>query len=105
MSVSRFAICFLGAAFIATPHKSLAADCPDLKLGQDETQQFCAEFRELLYAPFQPGGNRQVPGVLPSDVDRIIQSDALWGEVYRSDPKQTLDLINRIRSAGGLDGQ
>lgn len=35
-------------------------------------------------------------------MDALIETDPLWGEVYRTDPKRTLELISRIRESGGL---
>ena len=87
----------------ATP--GFANDCPDLGLSSSERDAFCREFRELLYAPFDPGSDRTASNRPSADITAIIESDSLWGEIYRSDPKQTIDLITRIRSAGGLDQQ
>lgn len=78
-----------------------AADCPDLGLSGAKATLFCAEFKELLYAPYKPEAERD--STQPSDtIKRILESDSLWGEVHRADPKKTLALINRIRDAGGL---
>jgi hypothetical protein len=88
--------------FCMAPAFASTADCPDLGLSQDLEVQYCAEFQALLYAPFNQNADRSLSSKDRKDMDALIGSDPLWGEVFRSDPKQTLELINRIRQAGGL---
>ncbi|WP_424973230.1 hypothetical protein [Dinoroseobacter sp. S76] len=95
----------MNAAFVvlltAISNPVAAADCPDLGLSGAKATLFCAEFKELLYAPYKPEAERD--STQPSDtIKRILESDSLWGEVHRADPKKTLALISRIRDAGGL---
>lgn len=91
-----------GATLAILPASVHAQDCPKLGLSESEAKPFCKEFRELLYAPYDPKSDRDFSTKDRRDLDRILKNDPLWGEVYRSDPKQTLDLIQRIREAGGL---
>lgn len=81
---------------------SAAQECPSLGLSALEEKKFCLEFEELLYAPFDPKTDRSMGKRSKKKVEKILESDPLWGEVYRSDPKRTLELIVRIRNAGGL---
>lgn len=90
------------AALLLGAPPVFASDCPDLGLQGAERAVFCAEFEALLYAPYSPGSDRSSADLEADDIGKIFNSDPLWGEVYRSDPKKTLDLINRIRNAGGL---
>ena len=79
-----------------------AEDCPSFGLPERQEERFCTEFRDLLFAPYKPNTNRATAADRDkSNVDKWIKSNPLWGEVYRSDPKRTLDLISRIRKAGG----
>lgn len=92
-------VCAAVLAGIGTPGQS--SDCPELNLPADSQQTYCEQFRELLYGPFRSGSDRDAnpPG---KTIESILTSDPLWGEVYRADPKKTLELIARIRDAGGL---
>lgn len=93
----------LGAAvFWGVPSAGVASDCPRLGLPQPKEERFCKEFRDLLYAPYNPNTKRAVPGRQPNkDIRPLLKSNPLWGEVYRSDPKRTLQLLARIKKAGG----
>ena len=90
------------AALLLGAPPAVSSECPDLGLQGAERAAFCAEFEALLYAPYSPGSDRSSAELEADDIGQILKSDPLWGEVYRSDPKKTLDLINRIRNAGGL---
>ncbi len=88
----------LSAASAAT-----AQECEGLGLKSTYlTQQFCAQILDLI----------------PSDTTRSMKDDPTpkpgapklpdWADIqvlqdaYRADPRKTLDLIKRIKSAGGL---
>lgn len=102
MRLRAFWVCICFGVLIAAPQTVLASDCPDFELPANDQQAFCAEFEALLYAPYTPGSDRNSNARERKELDALLGSNPLWGEVYRSDPKQTLDLINRIRAAGGL---
>lgn len=88
------------ALFAATPAFA-GLDCPDLGLTGAKNERFCDEFRDLLYAPARPNANRGVAQKSAKRARPVIESDPLWGEVFRADPERTLDLIARIKRAGG----
>ena len=94
-------LCFVGPAILAGTVVK-ASDCPDFGLQDEARVAFCTEFQELLYAPYNPDSKRGNEDQNRREFEKILGSDPLWGEVYRSDPKKTLELIERIRQAGGL---
>ena len=81
---------------------AFASDCPNFGVEQKQQIHFCSEFLELLYAPYEPDQNRETGRDQSEAVEDVINSDSLWGEIYRADPAKTLDLIKRIKDAGGL---
>lgn len=95
-------VSFVVAAYLLAATIVRASECPDFGLSDDAQLQFCAEFQDLLYAPYNPDSNRGNEDRQRRDLENLLKSDPLWGEVYRSDPKKTLELIDRIRQAGGL---
>ncbi len=63
---------------------------------------FCDELNHLLVQPHEGAiGERSSPDREP-ELERILQDNPLLFEAYRSRPEETLDLIRRIREAGGL---
>ena len=90
-------------AFVLWSGPALSSDCPDFGLTGPDQQTYCDEFKDLLYAPFAPNSDRNSSLEEQQKMDALIADDPLWGEVYRTDPKRTLELIARIRDAGGLD--
>ena len=99
--ICRGAACFAVVCLLAITTVS-ASDCPDFGLSGKAQKQFCAEFQELLYAPYNPSNKRGNEDRRRLDLEEVLKSDPLWGEIYRSDPQKTLEMIDRIRKAGGL---
>jgi len=100
-----FLACLLMIALVGpswTQAQAQAADCPQVGVSGAQHERFCQEFRKLLYAPYKPLAKRSAPSKKQrSEAEEFLKSDPLWGEVYRSDPKRTLALIERIKKAGG----
>jgi len=90
------------AAALVWAAPAFGRDCPDFGVQSDQQDAFCDAFEDLLYAPHRGHGDRSVTPEERRKFDWILESDPLWAEVYRSDPKSTLQLIARIRDAGGL---
>jgi hypothetical protein len=91
-------IVFLGMTATAAN----AEDCADLDLTSVHlTQYFCDALKDVGSAP----GTTRSAGI-----DGQVDAEPLpeWAEVevikeaYRADPRKTLDLIKRIKNAGGL---
>lgn len=91
----------LAICLAVTPVVADASDCPDFGLTEAKEKEFCEEFRALLYAPFSPNSDRNSSSEDQRRIDALIEEDPLWGEVYRADPRRTLELLTRIRDAGG----
>lgn len=77
-------------------------DCPDLGLQSDFlAAYYCDQFERIVL----DGETRTIGPDQPELPDgpgfEWLQSDLLQ-EAWRVDPKKTLDLIDRIRTAGGL---
>jgi len=103
---------FVAALAIAVPLATQAGEepvaCPDFGLNDSALQQlFCAQLNGILR---QTGSDRSSG----SDIDLPPKSEldnAPWrrldglNRAFERDPKKTLELIDRIRSAGGLDSQ
>lgn len=80
----------------------MASTCPDFGIGDTaERDSVCAELNDILIAPYnaERAGDRSDEG---SDLNEILRSFGELSEAYRSDPVRTLDLIKRIKAAGGL---
>lgn len=90
---------------LATTHVATAnADCADLGLPSDFlTKFYCKELHAIIE---ENGGTRGYGETTSSPLDPI--GDASWGDIkivkdaHRADPSKTLELIKRIKSAGGL---
>lgn len=87
----------LALMFAATT--AAAEDCGELGIPNAYLGAlFCAELREMLVPSATTRG-------IPDDG---ITPDAAWSgieilrDAYRADPKKTLELIRRIKDAGGL---
>ncbi|MEM1267689.1 MAG: hypothetical protein AAGI50_16915 [Pseudomonadota bacterium] len=91
------------SATVFTPVHA-ASGCPEFGVSEKAQASFCAELLKILYAPAAPSRDRgSEQGDRQSQKLRdLLGSDPLWAEAYRSDPKRTLELIARIRGAGGL---
>lgn len=64
---------------------------------------YCQRLREIVEeAPDAP--TRSVD-MLDDDTRRILDGASLMRDAYHADPKKTLELIKRIREAGGLTTQ
>lgn len=82
-----------------------AEDCSELKLSNDYlTEHFCNQLKSLG----QPAS--QSRNILGDEAARDAVVLPEWAEIgliqdaYRADPRKTLELIKRIKSAGGLAG-
>ncbi len=86
-----------------------AEDCGELGLTNSElAAYFCDKLKGIS------GSNSATRGILGSDIDAsddIATAPEEWPDVevlqdaYRTDPKKTLELIARIKKAGGLTAQ
>lgn len=92
-------------ATILVPVMAHADDCPDLGLPNAYLNaHFCAQLKTLSDAD---GGLTRSLNDTTSDTG----PDAEWRDIgiiqdaYRADPRKTLELIERIRNAGGLREQ
>lgn len=99
--------CFAFCLFLA--QAAHAEDCTQLGIENDYLQKmFCAELDEIIDAdPISRGiGGDDDPD---SDTDNLFEGLGIDAEVfkkaYRADPSATLELIERIRQAGGLLNQ
>lgn len=91
-------IVFLGLTATAAH----AEDCAELDLESTHlTQYFCDALKDVGKAPATTRsagiGNQSDAEPLPEWAEVKIIQDA-----YRADPRKTLDLIKRIKNAGGL---
>lgn len=99
----------LALAFLIASATSAAAfeDCPDLGLDSAYMTQFFCD--QALGITAQTGSDRSSwPDDLPPPDDADGQPWRRFGlldEAYRVDPRKTLELIDRIKSAGGLVDQ
>lgn len=90
---------------LATTHVASAnSDCIELGLPSDFlTKFYCKELQAIID---ENGGTRSYGETTSSPNDPI--ADGPWAnikslkEAYRADPSKTLELIKRIKSAGGL---
>ena len=87
----------LALAFAGPAAAQDTESCGDLGLGDaDLARQFCDEARAIT-----GGGTRNLFGSGPDEPPGWLKPELLR-EAYRVDPQKTLDLIDRIRNAGGL---
>jgi hypothetical protein len=79
---------------------SADAPCPDLSFETDWLNAFfCAQLRDLASdPPDAPTRNVEIPD---GATEALIADVPLIQDAYNSDPRRTLELIERIRSAGG----
>ena len=79
---------------------AVAADCPDLGIGNEYLSQFFCEQLSDLAGPvtrtIRGDSDKTFEGAPPDWVQVPLIRDA-----WRSDPAKTLELIKRIRDAGG----
>lgn len=79
-----------------------AEDCSELGLTNGYlTEHFCAQLRELA-------GSGTTRGMQPDNNDTLadrFHDLEIIQDAYRADPRKTLELIERIRNAGGLATQ
>ena len=91
---------------------SAAGACPDFGLSSEYlSQYFCAELGEISGLPTRSadldGYSTSAPGDVGAGSDALAPPTPEWldlpvvQEAWRSDPAQTLRLIERIRAAGG----
>lgn len=98
----------IGWALLAglIPHLAQAQDqlpdCPDLGLQSDFlAAYYCDQFERIV----DEGGTRTIDpdaAPLPDGPGYEWLQSNLLQDAWRVDPKKTLDLIDRIRTAGGL---
>ena len=88
-------------ALLALAPAALADDdCPDLGFETEWLNAFyCARLRSLAEGPAVPP-DRSV-GVPDDEAAELIDGVPLVREAFHADPRSTLDLIDRIRAAGG----
>ena len=97
----------LTAVLIAASSPAQAGDCAALGLDEERlTELFCAELKAVGAGPATSRGlgdsgtaDTEAP-VLEKWADIDLIQDA-----YRQDPRKTLDLIRRIKDAGGLGAE
>lgn len=87
---------------LLTAPAASAQDCPDLGLENAFlTEHFCAQLLDIL-----PGTGTTRSITQEGNPD--LSDDAEWADfpliqdAYRADPRKTLELIERIKGAGGL---
>ena len=95
---------FAFALLLAWPGLANAEDCPDLGLESAYLTQFFCDQAAGIGA--QTGSDRSSwPDGFPPPDDATKQpwrQFEVFDEAYRVDPRKTLELIDRIKSAGGL---
>lgn len=74
------------------------AACDDLGLSAFLTEYYCGQFARIV----DEGGTRTITPDDPEGDDTDWFQIELLRDAYRVDPKKTLELIERIRLAGGL---
>ena len=94
-------------AFLAiclAPPAMAEEDCPALGFRSTYLNElYCQRLKEIVEeAPDAP--TRSID-MLDDESRRIIEEVGLIRESYHADPKKTLELIKRIREAGGLTTQ
>lgn len=93
----------IAGALCAMAQPAAAQDCAALGLDSDFlTEHFCAQLEAL--AGDGTGTTRSVTtdGALTSLPDEPWATIGVVQEAYRADPRKTLELIARIKGAGGL---
>lgn len=99
----RRVLFFFWLAGAAAPVQA-SGDCPAFGLSSAFLQEhFCSQLRDLS----APAGTGTTRSILPEgDPDQPLSEDwaalPLIQDAYRADPQKTLELIARIRGAGGL---
>jgi len=93
-------------AVLASASAVQADECAGLGLENAYLQEhFCAQLKSLS----QPGGVTRSMGnsgeTSTSDPEADWAGIGILREAYRADPRKTLELIERIRNAGGLPDQ
>lgn len=98
---------FLGAvAAVALLMQALPADAQRSagRFGLEDpalVERFEVELNAILLSPPAPG-TRGAPAEPDEEIERILGTDLGLRKAWRADPAETLALIERIRSAGGL---
>ena len=96
----RYAFAIFLLAGVAAP--AHAEDCSELGLTNGYlTEHFCSQLRDLA-------GSGATRSMAPSADDTLADQFhdlEIIQEAYRADPRKTLELIERIRNAGGLVDQ
>jgi hypothetical protein len=92
-----------GAALLLAAVPAAAAECGGFLMSDSRrAAAFCDELNALLLAPHGGGTTERSLGDDDAELDRILRENPLLHEAWRSQPERTLDLIRRIRDAGGL---
>lgn len=88
---------------LSSAHATAATECEGLGLKSGYlTEHFCNQLQDLV----PPGKTRGTGGSSDTATGQPALPDwadiELLQEAYRADPRKTLELIKRIKSAGGL---
>lgn len=90
-------------AMIAATPAAMAADCEEMRLSSSYlTELFCAELGEIAGPD---GATRSITDGSEEAPLADWPDFTLLQDAYRADPKKTLELIARIKKAGGLGAQ
>jgi hypothetical protein len=96
----------LAAIVLATASGDLDDGCGELGLeSAAQAEEFCEELRAIARPP---GTTRNLDWNNPADGEAGEAAGptgiTIIDRAYRTDPRKTLELIQRIKSAGGLSG-
>lgn len=100
--LSRTGLLGMIVAVLAAP-AAAQTDCPDLGFQSDYLQDFfCHRLQDVVEGGEVPSRN---VGVVDDEAQEFIDELLLVQDAFHADPRRTLDLIDRIRSAGGVTTQ
>jgi len=106
MAFTRVRIVAVAAVALAAFADAAAADehCPDFGFGVAWLNDyFCARLETLAESEADPP-DRSV-GVPDDEAAELIEGVPLVRDAFQADPRSTLELIDRIRAAGGTTSQ
>lgn len=96
---------FTALVTVIVPLSADAGECPDLGVENDYlSRQFCEQLEGIITQTGQDRSTWPTGEEPPEDIGNAPwRGLGILEEAYSRDPKKTLELIERIKAAGGLD--